>query len=68
MKNFNKKQLWACYKWQRADKKKAFTSYFLIIKEGQVVGGFIHVIFIGMKSALVFTDKENSMISQILKI
>lgn len=45
--------------------KKAFTSYLPIFKDGEVVAGFIHVIIIGMKSALDFTNKVNSMASQI---
>lgn len=47
------------------DKKKAFTSYLPIFRDGEIVAGFIHVIIIGMKSALDFTDKVNSMASQI---
>ena len=47
------------------DEKKAFTSYLPIFKDGEVVAGFIHVIIIGMKSALDFTNKVSTMASQI---
>lgn len=47
------------------EEKKAFTSYMPIYSEGKVVAGFIHVIIIGMKSAMDFTNKVNTMASQI---
>ncbi len=47
------------------DRKDAFTSYIPIFKDGEVVAGFIHVIIIGMKSALDFTGKVNRMANQI---
>lgn len=45
--------------------KDAFTSYYPILKDGELVGGFIHVIITGLKSAQEFTSKVNIMTSQI---
>ncbi|ETA82572.1 sigma-54 interaction domain-containing protein [Youngiibacter fragilis] len=45
--------------------KDAFTSYYPIIKDGELVAGFIHVIITGLKSAQEFTTKVNTMTSQI---
>lgn len=46
-------------------KKEAFSSYMPVIENGEVVAGFIHVIMRGMKDALHFTSKVNSMIHQL---
>lgn len=45
--------------------KDAFTSYYPIFKDGELVAGFIHVIITGLKSAQEFTSKVNTMTSQI---
>ena len=45
--------------------KDAFTSYYPIFKDGELIAGFIHVIITGLKSAQEFTSKVNTMTSQI---
>lgn len=46
-------------------KTEAFSSYIPILKDGKLIAGFIHVIIRGMKGALAFTSKVNSMINQL---
>ncbi len=46
-------------------KTEAFSSYIPIVKDGKLVAGFIHVIMSGMKNAVDFSSKVNSMINQI---
>lgn len=45
--------------------KDAFTSYYPIFKDGELVAGFVHVIIPSMQSALEFTSRVNYMASQI---
>ena len=46
-------------------KTKAFSTYLPIFKDGELVAGFIHVIIRGMKGAVDFSSKVNSMVNQI---
>ncbi len=45
-------------------KTEAFSSYIPILKDGKLIAGFIHVIIRGMKGALAFTSKVNSIINR----
>lgn len=47
------------------EKTQAFSSYFPIFKDGELVAGFIHVFMKGIKDALDFSFKVNSMANQI---
>ena len=44
---------------------EAFSTYIPIFEDGKLVAGFIHVIMRGMKNAVDFSSKVNSMINQI---
>ncbi|MBU5436465.1 sigma 54-interacting transcriptional regulator [Tissierella sp. MSJ-40] len=46
-------------------KTELFSTYIPIIKDGELVAGFIHVIIRGMKGAVDFSSKVNSMLNQI---
>lgn len=46
-------------------KTEAFSTYIPILKDGELVAGFIHVFIRGMKSAVDFSSKVNSMLNQI---
>lgn len=46
-------------------KTEAFSTYIPILKDGELVAGFIHVIIRGMKGAVDFSSKVNSMLNQI---
>ncbi|MDR7857622.1 sigma 54-interacting transcriptional regulator [Tissierella sp.] len=46
-------------------KTEAFSTYIPILKGGELVAGFIHVIIRGMKGAVDFSSKVNSMLNQI---
>jgi transcriptional regulator with PAS, ATPase and Fis domain len=46
-------------------KTRAFSSYFPIFKDGKLVAGFIHVIIKGIKDAMDFSFKVNSMVNQL---
>lgn len=46
-------------------KTEAFSSYIPIFKDGNLIGGFIHVIMKGIKDAMDFSFKVNSMANQI---
>ncbi len=46
-------------------KTQAFSSYFPIFKDGKLVAGFIHVFMRGIKDAMDFSFKVNSMVNQI---
>ncbi|WP_353095588.1 sigma 54-interacting transcriptional regulator [Tissierella praeacuta] len=46
-------------------KTEAFSTYIPILKDGELVAGFIHVIIRGMKGAVDFSTKVNSMLNQI---
>ncbi|MDO4800321.1 MAG: sigma 54-interacting transcriptional regulator [Bacillota bacterium] len=43
----------------------AFSSYYPIMKNGKLIGGFIHVIITGMRSALEFSTRVNMAFSQM---
>ena len=46
-------------------KTKAFSTYIPIFKDGELVAGFIHVIIKGIKDAMDFSFRVNSMVNQI---
>jgi transcriptional regulator with PAS, ATPase and Fis domain len=46
-------------------KAEAFSTYLPIIKNGELIAGFIHVIFKGMEEAMDFSFKVNSMAHEI---
>lgn len=46
-------------------KTEAFSTYIPIFKDGELIAGFIHVIFRGMKGAVDFSLKVNSMLNQL---
>ena len=45
--------------------RDAFSSYIPIFKDGRIIACFVHVIIIGINSALEFTKKVNYMANQI---
>lgn len=46
-------------------KTEAFSTYIPIFKDGKLVAGFIHVIIQGMKGAIDFSSKVNSMMNKV---
>ncbi|HML38861.1 MAG TPA: sigma 54-interacting transcriptional regulator, partial [Bacillota bacterium] len=47
------------------DQEQGWCSYIPIIKEGQVVAGFIHVLFHGQKMAIEFSRRLNAMMDEL---
>lgn len=47
------------------DSGQAFTSYYPLFDNGELIGAFVHVIFIGIKHAMAFSYQVNELATQL---
>lgn len=45
--------------------EEAFSSYYPILHDGELIGGFVHVIFSGIRNAMLFSNQVNELAVQI---